>query len=55
MPGGYSDINITVSYGTPSGSVSTKVNFNNGENTTITFKGCITFEGCNGFYLEYNP
>ena len=57
MPGGYSDINITVShkYSAWSGSVSTKVNFNDGETTTITLKGCLTFEGCQGFYLEYNP
>ncbi|MCH7658495.1 MAG: hypothetical protein IIB05_09300 [Bacteroidetes bacterium] len=57
MPGGYSDINIIVShkYSAWSGSVSTKVNFVDGDTTTITFKGCITFEGCEGFYLEYNP
>ena len=52
MPGGFSDINIKVSFGTPSGSVSTKVNFNKGAITTITLKGCITYEGCKGFYLE---
>ena len=56
MPGGYIDINITVShkYSAWSGSVSTKVNFNDGETTTITLKGCLAFEGCQGFYLEFN-
>jgi hypothetical protein len=54
MPGGYSDINIIVShkYSVWSGSVNKKVNFNDGKTTTITLKGCLTFEGCQGFYLE---
>ena len=57
MPGGYEDINITASYarGPQKGSKSIEVNFNNGETTTITLKGCISYEGCNGFYLEYYP
>lgn len=57
MPGGYEDLNITVShkYSAWSGSESIKVNFNDGETTTITLKGCLTFEGCDGFYLEYSP
>ena len=56
MQGGYSDINVTVSYKYgSSGFTSTKVNFNDGETTTVTLKGCISFEGCQGFYLEYNP
>ncbi len=57
MPGGYKDIYIKVgfSYANTTGYVSTKVNFNKGENTTITFKGCRSGEGCSGLYLEYNP
>lgn len=54
MPGGYSEINIQVShrYSAWSGSVSKKLNFNDGMIATITFKGCLNFEGCLGFYLE---
>lgn len=55
MSGGYSDINIEVSYkygGYPTASVSKKVDFKSGDITTITLKGCISFEGCTGFYLE---
>ena len=42
MPGGYSDINITVSYGIPgmvSWSSSTKVNFDKGKTTIVTLIG----------------
>jgi hypothetical protein len=54
MPGGYSDINVQIShkYSAWSGSVSKKINFNTGETTTITLKGCLSFEGCQGFSLE---
>ena len=58
MAGGYENINITVSYRTPyvpSNSISTSINFNKGEITTIMLKGCISYEGCDGYYLEYNP
>jgi hypothetical protein len=57
MSGGYSDINIIVhyKYSATSESVSTKVNYKDGETTTVTLKGCISFEGCQGFYLEYIP
>jgi len=54
MPGGYDDINVTVNYkrGNSTGSKSIQVNFTDGDTTTVTLKGCISFEGCNGFYLE---
>nr|WP_319571439.1 hypothetical protein [uncultured Draconibacterium sp.] len=55
MSGGYSNINVTCSYkygAYPVASKSIKVDFSNGKTTTITFKGCISFEGCSGFYLE---
>ena len=42
MPGGYSDINITVSYGIPgvfSRSSSAKVNFDKGKTTIVTLRG----------------
>ena len=54
MPGGYKDINIKVGFNHAytTGYVSKKVNFNKGEITIITFKGCISYEGCDGFYLE---
>jgi len=55
MSGGYSNINIKVTYGTPSGSINTNANFTKGAITTITLKGCISYEGCTGYYLEYNP
>ena len=54
MPGGYNDINVVVQYG-PAGSIwtsSKKVNFNNGEITIVTLKGCISYQGCNGYYLD---
>lgn len=55
MPGGYENINVNVSYRTstrPNNSKSTTVNFNDGEITTITLKGCVSYEGCDGHYLE---
>ena len=52
MPGGYSNINVTVSYSTPYGDKSIKVNFSDGATTTITLKGCTGAEGCDGLYLE---
>ena len=55
MPGGYDDININVGFkygGYPTRYSSAEVNFNDGETTTITLKGCIAAEGCQGFYLE---
>jgi hypothetical protein len=54
MSGGYNDINVLVQYG-PAGSIwtsSKKVNFNNGETTTVTLKGCNSYQGCNGYRLE---
>lgn len=54
MSSGYNDVNVVVQYG-PVGSIwtsSKKVNFNNGRTTTVTLKGCISYEGCNGFHLE---
>lgn len=54
MSGGYNDINIVVQYGPP-GSIwtsSKKVNFKNGETTTVTLIGCISYQGCNGFRLD---
>ena len=55
MAGGNDDINIIVGFGYSSIKrySSVKVNFNNGENTTIILKGCISYEGCKGYYLEY--
>ena len=55
MPGGYSDIHISVSYkygGYPTASRSINVDFSDGETTTITLKGCTGAEGCDGLYLE---
>ena len=55
MPGGYENINITVSLRTSAvqyGSLSKTVNFKKGETTTITLKGCNSYEGCNGYVLE---
>lgn len=53
MPGGYENININVRLSGPQiVSKNIQVNFKNGETTTITMKGCISYEGCNGFYLE---
>ncbi len=55
MPGGYSDIHISVSYkygGYPTASRSINVDFSAGETTTITLKGCTGAEGCDGLYLE---
>lgn len=55
MSAGYSEINVTVSYGTsyrPSNSRSINVDFTKGEVTKITLKGCISYEGCGGHYIE---
>ncbi len=55
MSGGYSDIYTTVFYnygGYPTRYVSTKVNFNGGETSTISLSGCTGAEGCNGLYLQ---
>ncbi len=53
MPGGYEDVNINVRLSGPQIVLKNiQVNFNKGETTTITMKGCISYEGCNGFYLE---
>jgi hypothetical protein len=55
LPGGYSDINVNVAFNTstrPSETLGIKVNFKDGETTTITLKGCVSAEGCDGFYLE---
>ena len=50
MVGGYNDIYVSVGHGR--GGNSTKVNFQDGKNTTITLKGCSGFEGCQGHYLD---
>ena len=57
MSGGYTDINVKVyfTHGTGSSSTTIIVDFSDGETTTIKLKGCISFEGCQGIYLEYNP
>lgn len=55
MPGGYENINVTVSYIRYSGIIgyaSIKVDFNKGETTTIHLTGCSGAEGCPGIYLE---
>lgn len=55
MPGGYENINVTVSFQTstiPAGSLSKTVNFKKEETTTITLKGCSSYEGCSGYDLE---
>ena len=51
MTGGYADININVLLSGVNKRI--KVNFKNGETTTVTMKGCISAEGCGGFYLVY--
>lgn len=54
MPGGYSDINLIVRYG-PTGAIwyaSKKVDFSDGQVTTVSMKGCRSSEGCPGIYLE---
>jgi hypothetical protein len=55
MPGGYKSINVTISirvFMTPIGSLSKTVNFNDGDTTIITLKGCRSYEGCKGIVLE---
>ena len=55
MSGGYSGINVTVKYKYYSGKLaneSINVNFHDGMTTTITLKGCVSYEGCPGIYLE---
>lgn len=53
MSGGYEDINVTVRLTGPQIIIrSIKVNFKDGYTTSITSKGCIAYEGCDGFYLE---
>jgi len=53
MSGGYKDVNINVRLSGPQ-IVWRKiqVNLNKGQTTTITMKGCISYEGCKGYYLE---
>ena len=51
MQGGYSDINIIVEYNRFQ-TINKKINFINGQITTITLKGCVSYEGCKGIYLE---
>jgi len=54
MPGGYSDINIIVSYRRAGNQYSMNIekDFTDGETTTVRMKGCISAEGCGGLYLE---
>lgn len=56
MPGGFDDINVITSWSRSvwqSGSVNEEFDFNDGDVTTITFKGCISFGEClDGLYLE---
>ena len=53
MPGGYDKININVRLSGPQiVTRNIEVNFKKGETTTITMKGCISSEGCSGFFLE---
>ncbi len=53
MSGGYENINIIVRLSGPQTIYENiGVNFDNEETTTITMKGCISSEGCDGFYLE---
>jgi hypothetical protein len=56
MPGGYDNINVTISLrnsaNIPIGSLSKAVNFKKGEITTITLKGCNSYEGCAGLVIE---
>ena len=55
MSGGYEDINVIVGYRrytSNGGHPNIKVDFYDGEITTITVKGCSGAEGCPGIYLE---
>ena len=54
MSGGLDEINTIIYFKrtTQSSSESKALDFNNGATTVITLKGCISAEGCNGFYLE---
>ncbi len=53
MSGGYEDINVTIRMAGPQIIIrSIKVDFKEGYTTSITSKGCIVYEGCDGFYLE---
>ena len=55
MPGGYDNINVVVRHRRANqiGSASTiSVDFQNDVTKTVTLKGCISFSGCPGFYLE---
>ena len=56
MPAGYENINVEVSFPRiATGRIrfrSIVVNFNDGDTTTITMKGCISGTGCSDIYLE---
>lgn len=55
MSGGYGNINVTVNYIRYTGvsaSRSLKVDFFDGETTSITLTGCDDAEGCSGIYLD---
>jgi hypothetical protein len=55
MPGGYENINVRVAWSRSTwqnGSENAEFNFGDGDITTVAFKGCISFGGCEGFYLE---
>ena len=52
MPGGFSNINITITYTSPTRYISKEVNFINGETTTITLKGGSGAEGAPSTYVE---
>jgi hypothetical protein len=54
MPGGYENINVTVYYRSYPGTISSrslKVNFVDGETTSLTLTGCDGAEGCPGISL----
>lgn len=55
MPGGHENINIIVAWSRSiyqGGTVNSSFDFVDGENTTIIFDGCISYSGCEGFYIE---
>ena len=56
MSGGYENINVQVFYkrttATPVSSKNVSVNFQQTGTTTVTLKGCNSYEGCTGHTLE---
>ena len=57
MPAGYNDINVVVKYYAvgQNRSSSIKINFTNGQTSSVTLRGSISGEGSKNFYMEHSP